>query len=89
MKDRQYIFNEVLAERERQDAQYGAENKNNSLSDWGCIIGEEMGEVLMDINDFKKNGYNPENLRLELIQLIAASVALIEQLDAKNPAIFK
>jgi len=86
MKDRQYIFNEVLAERERQDIKHGDKNKTLTLQQFGNVLGEEVGEVVMAINDFAKNGYNHENLREELIQVAALAIAGIEKIDAGDVA---
>jgi NTP pyrophosphatase (non-canonical NTP hydrolase) len=86
MKDRQYIFNEVLAERERQDIKHGDKNKTLTLQQFGNVLTEEVGEVITDINDFAKNDYNPKSLREELIQVAALAIAGIEKIDAGDVA---
>lgn len=89
MKDRQYIFNEVLAERGRQDIKHGDKNETLTLQQFGNVLSEEVGEVVMGINDFAKNGYNHENLREELIQVAALAIAGIEKIDAGDVAFLR
>ena len=86
MKDRQYIFDEILAERERQDIKHGDKNQTLTLQQFGNVLGEEVGEVVMAINDFAKKGYSTENLREELIQVAALAVAAVEKIDAQDVA---
>jgi NTP pyrophosphatase (non-canonical NTP hydrolase) len=86
MKGRQYIFNEIVAERERQDIKHGDKNETLTLQQFGNVLSEEVGEVVMGINDFPKNGYNHENLREELIQVAALTIAGIEKIDAGDVA---
>jgi NTP pyrophosphatase (non-canonical NTP hydrolase) len=86
MKDRQYVFSEVLAERERQDIKHGDKNKTLTLQQFGNVLSEEVGEVVMAINDFAKNDYSTKNLREELIQVAALAVAGIEKIDVGDVA---
>lgn len=87
-KLRAEIFAQINEERDRQDAEYKEANGENTLSDWGCILGEENGEVLKEINDIKHKGKSTADLKKELIQEGAVIFAILEQLAA-NPDLGK
>lgn len=73
-------LNEVLKERERQDAKWGEQNHGPLL--WLAILGEEFGEVSKAALEAVVMG-DPtfKNYREELIQLAAVAVSMIESFD--------
>lgn len=87
-KLRKAIYAKINKERDRQDAEYKETNKKNTLSDWGCILGEENGEVLKEINDIRHKGKSIADLKKELIQEGAVIFAILEYLEA-NPDLGK
>ena len=81
---RRAIFEKVIAERNRQDEKFGKLNASNTLTDWACILTEEVGEVAMAINDIRQGKPCKENLKDELIQSIAVCFAILESEHFKN-----
>lgn len=81
----QEIFNEIIEERKRQDEKWGIQN--HSLEKWMTILGEEYGEVckevleLPHIGKLKDVDIGLKNIKKELIQIIAVSVAIIQNYD--------
>lgn len=76
------IFNQIKQERARQDAKWGVQNHHPIV--WCAILGEQVGEVNREIleSDLElEKGL--DNLRKELVQVAAVSVAMIECLDKK------
>jgi NTP pyrophosphatase (non-canonical NTP hydrolase) len=71
---------EITDERQRQDAKWGA-GRTLPNDVWYRILGEEVGEVAMALNDKEP----VENLRAELVQVAATAVAWLECLDASAP----
>lgn len=77
---RDLIYEEIDAERERQDAKFGA-NRQQLPAEWLMILGEEVGEVNKAALEAHFNGESLDNYRRELIQVAAVAVAMIEALD--------
>lgn len=85
------ILQLVKKERDRQDVKFGAENQQNNLYKWACIMGEEQGEICKAINDLPAAGYSADaiaHLMDETIQTIAVGFAIIEQLETRNQNLF-
>lgn len=78
MTNRQLLFAAINAERDKQDARWGFP-QHNTITEWVSILAEETGEVAMAVND-KDWG----NLRVELIQVAAVCVSLLEHLALKD-----
>jgi NTP pyrophosphatase (non-canonical NTP hydrolase) len=70
------FLGEIIGERERQDAKWGAGRKLPNDT-WFRILGEEFGEVAIALND----GEPVENLRAELVQVAATAIAWLECID--------
>ena len=62
----------IRAERERQDAKWGA-NRNLANEVWLTILTEEVGEAAKAMLEEDKEG-----LKLELVQIAAVTVAWME-----------
>jgi NTP pyrophosphatase (non-canonical NTP hydrolase) len=82
------LFEEIAAEREKQDAKWGIQNHDPFK--WISILSEEVGEVAKAANDSFWCGENPlvaydkkklKDYRAELIQVAAVAVSMIECLD--------
>lgn len=83
------IFDEIKQERKRQDQKWG--QQNHSPIEWCAILGEEVGEVQKAAleHHFKHAQYMGKNresiqlnaYRIELIQVAAVAVSMIESLD--------
>jgi NTP pyrophosphatase (non-canonical NTP hydrolase) len=71
------IIQDVLTERARQDAMYGAPPRNLKPTFYLPILTEELGEVARTILEGDSLGY-----RRELIQLAAVAIAAIEEFDS-------
>lgn len=80
----QYNFNKILddikTERIRQDSKYGI-TRRLTPTEWLPILIEEVGEFAKDICD--DIGYFG-NMRAELIQIAAISIAIIQDLDEQE-----
>lgn len=74
------ILDAIIAERERQDAKWGQQDHIASV--WGCIIGEEAGEVCKAINEygFAPTSENIDAVFIESVQTAACCVALCEHI---------
>lgn len=79
------IFDEIHAERERQNALKAAGKFKCTAADLEAtndekvvMLGEEFGEVCRAVHD----GHTPEELREELIQVAAIAVAWVQAVDA-------
>lgn len=75
------IFDDVIAERNRQDEKWGEQNHNAYI--WASIIGEEYGEMRKAINEF---GFNPtpekeQDIYTEAIQTMASCMAMLECIE--------
>ena len=78
-----HVYDEVKAERERQEQKWGEQN-HHPLA-WLAILGEEVGEVNKAVLEayfpnYKTQGDYTE-ARKELIQVSAVAIAMIESLD--------
>jgi NTP pyrophosphatase (non-canonical NTP hydrolase) len=79
MKLRQrWIVEQVIAERERQDAKWGGTPGIDRRDDatYAAVLGEEFGEVCQAWLE-----RDVENLRTELVQVAAVAIAWVEELD--------
>ena len=75
------IFNNVIAERRRQDEKWG--EQNHFPERWATIIGEEYGEMCQAINEFS---FNPtpeteDQIYTEAIQTMASCMAMLECIE--------
>jgi NTP pyrophosphatase (non-canonical NTP hydrolase) len=77
------IFQEIAAERQRQDAKWG--EQNHSPIEWCAILGEEVGEVnkaaLERHFEYATGVTDLSEYRKELIQVAAVAVSMIQCLD--------
>jgi hypothetical protein len=75
------IYTDIGTERARQDAKWGSQ-RHLPWGEWSMILGEEYGEACQEMlnNRFGGNKHLSE-LREELIQVAAVSVAIIEAVD--------
>lgn len=78
------IHDAIDTERDRQDAKWGAD-RTLPFGDWSMILGEEVGEVneaMLDATYGKpdKRIAHLEHLEVELIQVAAVAVAIVEQI---------
>lgn len=80
------VLNEVLQERQRQDAKFGPD-RNYTPHEWLCVLTEEVGEVANAINENVLHRTTLENYRHELVQVAAVAVAAIESYDRQLAAI--
>lgn len=77
------IMQDVLKERDRQDAKWG--EQNHFPEKWSGILGEEFGELCQAINETvfdngsDKGGY--ENMKTEAIHVAAVAVGFLECLE--------
>lgn len=85
--NQQKVFDEVKAERERQDKKFGiANSRNHAPYEWLMILSEEVGEAnqaALEVHFGNKHASLNE-YRKELIQVAAVAIAAIEDLDAQN-----
>lgn len=90
---REAIFDQIHAERERQDLKFG--EQNHIPIEWCAILGEEVGEVNKEALEHHFNFFKIERdetklseamvrYREELIQVASVAVAMIECLDRKE-----
>ena len=82
------VFVLILAERERQFKKWGQQNHDPAL--WYAILGEEFGEVGKEICEREAElgrgmdiiaSHHADNLRTELIHLLAVGTAMLESLE--------
>ena len=71
------IINEIQIERNNQDHKWVGDQSNQSFPFWLTILQEEIGEASMAFLD-----RNKDELRKELIQVVAVGQAMIESLDS-------
>lgn len=82
MADRERIYADITAERDSQDAKWGAQF--HDLPVWSAILTEECGEVAqasLHVHFSNDESLIPA-LREELVQVAAVAVHIIEKLDA-------
>lgn len=76
------ILKEIADERKRQDTTWGVQD--HDMADWYTILGEEFGEVGKAICESKLQGMGqPERIRLELVQVAAVAVSMLESFDRR------
>ena len=82
-KRQMMILNEVGHERIKQDTQWGVQNHDHFR--WYPILGEEFGEIGSALCAFINNTHPDQaikdNLRYEIIQLMAVGLAWIECME--------
>lgn len=81
---RDNIFKQISAERDRQDAKFG--EQNHLPVEWMPILMEEVGEVAKEALENHFNGIYRDpaalhNYRMELIQVAAVAVNMVECFD--------
>lgn len=81
MVDRTRIYRDIDAERDRQEAKWGAQL--HSWPVWAAILAEESGEVAEAcLQAHWHEAGAMEHLREELVQAAAVAVQMLEKLDA-------
>ncbi len=77
------ILREVLSERVGQDAKWGAQVHDFTITMWMTILVEEVGEACQATlrNRLCADGGSFADIRRELVQVAAVAVAVIEQID--------
>lgn len=81
MTDREAIYRDIDAERDRQEAKWGSQL--HSWPIWAAILGEESGEVAeacLQVHWQYDGGL--EHLREELVQVAAVAVQMLEKLNS-------
>lgn len=81
------VLDEVLIERQRQDSKWGEQNHNAFT--WLTILGEEVGECSRAALDAFYHNNDWPHLKLELIQVAAVAVAIVESLERNELKITK
>lgn len=77
------VLQEVLRERERQQAKWGEQNLAPAI--WLMIIGEEVGEANnAALEHFLGNAQDLDHYREELVQVAAVAVHAIESFDRQR-----
>lgn len=77
------VFEDILDERERQDAKWGVQDHDYPL--WRVILGEELGEADQEwLRCHFGERHRREELRMEMVQCAAVLVAMIECHDRRN-----
>lgn len=78
---RKDVFAAIENERIRQDAKWGFPQKN-SFAEWCSILSEEVGEAALEFNELHFGRQEGTlKLRIELIQIAAVCVSILEHLD--------
>lgn len=73
------IFDEIRAERNRQDEKWGVQNHDPFI--WCSILGEEVGEVNEALLSAHFGTSKMDAYREELVQVASVAVAMIQSLD--------
>jgi NTP pyrophosphatase (non-canonical NTP hydrolase) len=76
------IFDEIVAERDRQNAKWGEQNHDPFT--YMTVLTEEVGEAAEAALHMKFGGPEAENYRTELVQIAAVAVEMIECVDRKK-----
>lgn len=71
---------EIRAERDRQDARWGAQNHSSFV--YAAVLAEECGEVARAVHDIRFGQGTKTQLRVELIQVAAVAVQIVERIDS-------
>lgn len=74
------IYLKACTERQRQNRKFG-QNRNLNPFIWLAILGEEVGEVNKAVLEWNYDGRDLQDYKKELIEVIAVSLAAIEDLD--------
>lgn len=78
-KLRTNIFSDIFNERQRQIMKWGYQRL--SPLEFSPILGEEVGEVMKEIVEYQYMKKPLDNYRLELIQVAAVCLQMIEEYD--------
>ena len=88
MSGNEFVTDEIIAERDRQDVKWGIQHHVPVM--WISILMEELGEAAKEANEAAfamhsaaRNEYR-QNYRRELIQVAAVAAAAIECLDKED-----
>ncbi len=73
------VYDEVKAERRKQDAQWG--HLVCSPFVYATVLAEECGEVARAVHDIRFAKGSRADLRAELIQVAAVAVQIVERID--------
>ncbi len=73
------VYDEVRAERKRQDAQWGERVEGSFV--YATVLAEECGEVARATHDICFADGKVSDLRAELIQVAAVAVQIVERID--------
>ena len=74
------VVRTVIKERKRQNKKWGFPQKN-SLPEWGIILGEEVGEVMTELNDVYFRGKETNDLKKEIVEVIAVAFSILEHME--------
>jgi NTP pyrophosphatase (non-canonical NTP hydrolase) len=78
---REQIYCDVDAERDRQEARFGAQR--HAWPVWAAILGEECGEVAEACLHAHWGGSGDlAHLREELVQVAAVAIQMVEKIDS-------
>lgn len=72
----------VFDERARQDKKFGPPDHTPIV--WLAILGEEYGELCQAVLHSHYGGEKADNLKKELVQVIAVGLAYLEQLEREE-----
>ena len=75
-RPRAKVLDDVLLERQRQDAKFGPV-RGMDLCEWMCVLMEEVGEAAGAVHET----VGRDNIRKELIQVAAVAVNIVEHMD--------
>jgi len=75
-------YEDVLAERTRQDAKWGEQNHDPFT--YLTVLGEEYGEACQAALHLRFGGHAAGKLREEAVQTAAVALALVECLDRQK-----
>lgn len=87
MKNMKQIFEEIKAERERQDQKWGIQRHHPFL--WNTILAEEFGEINKATLDFFNGEESFEDIEMELIQTAAVCVSYLQSIRADKEELLK
>lgn len=79
---REEVLRLINIERERQEALYGPQDNRTNL-EWLAILSEEFGEVSKEVNDIYFKNKDTDDYCIELVQLAAVCVAVLEKISDK------
>ena len=75
----QPVVHDIVEERGRQDAKFG--EQNHDAGTWALILLEEIGEWAKEELDRRFKGLTRDNRRVELVQVAAVAMAMVEAMD--------